>query len=225
MKKDKKAMEKEIGNYPVEEETEKKQTVEEPAGIYLNSSRLYTYADYLSWIDDKRRELIDGVVYDLLSAPSRFHAKISGSIFGRFWSYINRRKGKCEVYIAPFDVRFPKNGETAADKIYTVVQPDICVICDPEKLDEKGCIGAPDLIVEVQSPSTAQRDLNEKFNLYEKAGVKEYWVVFPGDKSLTVFLMQKNGKFNEGTAYEYEGKVPVSIFKGLEIDLKTLFKD
>jgi Uma2 family endonuclease len=214
-------------NYPAQDklETQEQQTVEEPQGIYISKSRLYTYADYLSWMDDKRRELYDGVVYDLLSAPTRWHAEISVSIFGRFWSYITKRKGKCKIYPAPFDVRLPKNGETADDKIYTVVQPDICVICDPEKLDEKGCLGAPDLVVEVQSPSTAKHDLNEKFHLDEEAGVKEYWVVFPRDKGLTVFLLQEDGKFDRGTSYEFEGKVPVSIFKGLEIDLQELFEE
>ncbi|MDR0864714.1 MAG: Uma2 family endonuclease [Candidatus Symbiothrix sp.] len=221
-------MEKKLKNYPTEEELDKneeKHSVKEPAAVYISRSKRYTYADYLSWMDDARRELIDGVVYDLLSAPTRFHSRISGSIFGRLWNYVAKRKGKCEIHHAPFDVRFPKNGETADDKIATVVQPDICVVCDPSKLDGKGCIGAPDLIVEVQSPSTAKRDLNEKFNLYEEAGVKEYWVVFPAEKALTVFLLQKNGKFDVGTTYEYEGKVPVSIFKGLKIDMKELFED
>ncbi|MDR3253077.1 MAG: Uma2 family endonuclease, partial [Tannerella sp.] len=93
------------------------------------------------------------------------------------------------------------------------------------KLDDRGCIGAPDLIVEVQSPSTAKRDLNEKYFLYERVGVREYWVVFPREKGLTVFLRQENGKFDDGTPYQFEGKVPVSIFQGLEIDLKDLFDD
>jgi Uma2 family endonuclease len=207
------------------EDKKEKQTVEEPATVYLSRAKLYTYADYLSWMDDKRRELIDGVVYDLLSAPTRFHAKISTKIVSLIDWFVRKKKGKCGIYHAPFDVRFPKNGETADDKIYTVVQPDICVVCDPEKLDDRGCIGAPDLIVEVQSPSTAKRDLYEKFDLYEKAGVREYWVVFPREKALTVFLMQENGKFNDGTAYEFEAKVPVSIFQGLTIDLEELFED
>jgi Uma2 family endonuclease len=176
-------------------------------------------------MDDKRRELINGVVYDLFGAPTRVHAKASGFLLRRLGNYIFRRKGKCEVYHAPFDVRFPRKGETADNKIYTVVQPDICVVCDPAKLDDRGCIGAPDLIVEVQSPSTAKRDMYEKFNLYQFAGVKEYWVVFPKDKAVTVFLLQADGFFDQGTTYEYEGKVPVSIFQGLEIDLKELFAD
>jgi Uma2 family endonuclease len=210
--------EKKGKKYPAEEELnekEKKQVVEEPAGVYLNKSKIYTYADYMTWMDDVRRELINGMVY-LFGAPTRFHAKISTKISTLVGWFIRKHKGQCEIYHAPFDVRLPKNGETADDKIYTVVQPDICVICDPSKVDDRGCIGAPDLVVEVQSPSTAKRDLNEKFFLYEEAGVREYWVVFPNDKAMTVFLLQANGKFDEGTLYEYEGQVPVSIFKGLK---------
>ncbi|GHT09290.1 hypothetical protein FACS189426_07260 [Bacteroidia bacterium] len=217
-------MEEKNKNYPVEKEMETLH-VKEPAGLYIDKYQLYTYADYLSWVDDKRRELINGVVYDMLSAPTRWHAGITINLaFAVKW-FIKKRKGKCKVYHAPFDVRFPKNGETADDKIYTVVQPDICVICDPNKLDGKGCIGAPDLIVEVQSPSTATRDLREKFNLYEEAGVREYWVVFPRVKGITIFLLQENGKFDEGTTYEFSGKVPVSTLKGLEIDLEELFEE
>ncbi|GHT60945.1 hypothetical protein FACS189451_01950 [Bacteroidia bacterium] len=214
--------------YPTEEELQEEQKpmmAAEPPGVYLSKSQLYTYADYLTWIDDRRRELINGIVYDLFSAPTRFHARISMKISSIIDWFIDQQKGKCEVYHAPFDVRLPKNGETADNKIYTVVQPDICVICDPKKLDERGCIGAPDLIVEVQSPSTAKRDLNEKFFLYENAGVKEYWVVYPTEKALTVFLLQENGKYNDGVTYEYKGKVPVSILKGLKIDLEKLFSD
>jgi Uma2 family endonuclease len=189
-------------NYP--EEKLKKQeepTVSEPMATYFSPSKRYTYADYLSWADDKRRELYDGIIHDLFSAPNRIHAGISANLSFIIHWFIKKQKGKCKVYHAPFDVRLPKNGETADDKIYTVVQPDICVICDPAKLDEKGCVGAPDLIVEVQSPSTAKHDLNDKFKLYEEAGVKEYWVIFPGDRSLMVFLLQKNGQFDDGTLY------------------------
>jgi Uma2 family endonuclease len=206
------------------DETPKYVVSEPPVEYGLTNPIRYTYADYMSWMDDTRRELIDGIVY-LFGAPLRHHAKASASLFYRFYNFIFRRKGKCEVYHAPFDVRFPKNGETADDKIYTVVQPDICVICDPKKLDNKGCIGAPDLIVEIQSPSTAKKDLYEKFNLYEKHGVKEYWVVFPNDKAITVFLLQPNGEYDKGTTYDFGAKVPVTIFKGLEIGLNELFED
>ncbi|MDR3217934.1 MAG: Uma2 family endonuclease [Dysgonamonadaceae bacterium] len=196
--------------------------VEESAFVYINPSERYTYADYLTWMDYRRRELIDGIVYDLFSAPSLIHARISTKLVSIVNWFIERRKGKCQVFHAPFDVRLPKNGEIADNKIDTIVEPDICVVCDLSKLDEKGCIGAPDLIVEVQSPSTRSRDLNEKFVLYERSGVKEYWTIDPPARTLTVFLLQADGKYDAGTIYK-KGKVPVAIFEGLKIDLEKLF--
>jgi Uma2 family endonuclease len=198
--------------------------VEESEVVYITPSKRYTYADYLTWMDYRRRELINGVVYDLFSAPSLTHARISTNLTSLIGWFIRRRKGKCQVFHAPFAVRLPKNGETADDKIPTVIEPDICVVCDPAKLDEKGCIGAPDLIVEVQSPSTRSRDLNEKFVSYEESGVREYWTIDPPRRTLTVFLLQENGKFDSGTVYK-KGKAPVSIFEGLKIDLKKLFEE
>ena len=213
-----------IKPYRLNEQEETYVVKEPPAEYGLLNQTHYTYADYLSWMDEQRRELINGTAYQMLSAPSRFHADISSELLSIFKWFVKKRKGKCRIYHAPFDVRLPKNGETANEKIDTVVQPDICVICDKSKLDDAGCIGAPDLIVEVQSPSTAKRDLREKYDLYEQSGVKEYWVVYPNEKGLTVYILQENGKYDEGTTYEFSGKVPVSIFKGLEIDLKELFE-
>ena len=187
----------------------------------------YTYADYLTWTDNIRRELVDGVA-KLMSAPIIIHARASGKIFGKIWSYITKRKGKCEIFHAPVDVRLPRNGETADNKIYTVVQPDIVVVCDPTKIDERGIIGAPDLVVEVQSPSTARYVMSTKFDLYQEAGVKEYWVVYP-NAGITVFILQENGKYDAGTTYDIihtpDAKVPVFTIEGLEIELKELFED
>ncbi len=228
------AVKKDMKKYPTPEEENKKTepgVVKEPAVIYgthnvsINKEKHYSYADYLTWLDDKRRELYNGIVYELFSAPTSIHAQISTNISILIGWLVKKRKGKCKIFHAPFDVRLPKGNETADDKIYTVLQPDICVICDPTKIDFKGCIGAPDLVVEVQSPSTAKRDMNEKFFLYEEAGVLEYWVVFPFENAVTVFLLQENGKFDNGTTYEYEEKIPVHIFKGLEIPLKDLFEE
>ena len=189
----------------------------------LDESKQYTYADYLTWLDDKRRELINGFIH-LMSAPMRVHARISVELSTAIGTFIKRRRGKCHIYYAPFDVRLPLDNETADDKIYNVVQPDICVICDLSKLDEKGCIGAPDLIVEVLSPSTLKYDWNYKFNLYEKTGVKEYWIVDPQAKVANVFLLQPDGKYDLGTVYECNQKAPVHIFNGLEINLNELFE-
>ena len=201
--------------------------VEEPFVMYgtlnLDESKRYTYADYLTWLDDKRRELINGFIH-LMSAPMRLHAQVSVELSTLIKIFIKKRKGKCRIYYAPFDVRLPLKGETADDKIYDVVQPDICVICDLSKLDEKGCIGAPDLIVEVLSPSTLKYDWNYKFNLYEAAGVREYWIVDPKAKIVNVFLLQPDGKYDLGTVYECNQKAHVNIFKGLEIDLNELFE-
>jgi Uma2 family endonuclease len=190
----------------------------------LDESKRYTYADYLTWLDDKRRELINGFIH-LMSAPNELHARIAYN-WG-LWTgiFILKHKGKCRVYHAPFDVRLPKNNETEDDKIDNVVQPDICVICDLSKLDKKGCIGAPDLIVEVLSPSTFKKDWNHKFNLYEASGVREYWIVDPKGKKVNVFLLQPDGKYDSGTVYECNQKAPVRIFEGLKIDLKKLFEE
>ena len=190
--------------------------------LTLDINKRYTYADYLTWIDDVRRELIEGFI-KLLPAPRSIHAEVGYNISWQLGAIIRKNKGKCKVYPAPFDVRLPKNGETEHDKIYTVVQPDISVICDAAKVDEYGCCGAPDMIVEVLSPSTNKRDMNEKFTLYEVAGVKEYWVVHPNDKCIQVFLLQENGKYNDGTLYERKGNVPVHVFNDCTVDIEDVF--
>ena len=192
--------------------------------LSLDMNKCYTYADYLTWWDDKSRELINGFIRMMSPAPRMRHAEVSSNIIWHLQSVSRKNKGKCKVFDAPFDVRFPKHGETADNKIDTVVQPDICVICDLSKLDDKGCIGAPDLIVEVLSPSTLKNDWNYKFNLYEAAGVREYWIVDPIAKVANVFLLQPDGKYDLGTVYACNQKAPVHIFEGLEINLNELFE-
>ena len=192
--------------------------------LTLDLNKRYTYADYLTWLDDKARELIDGFI-KMLPAPRPKHADVSFHISGNLWAILKKNKGKCKVFAAPFDVRFPKNGETTYDKIDTVVQPDICVVCDLSKLDERGCCGAPDMIVEILSPSTGKKDMTEKFVLYEESGVKEYWIVYPDSKAIAVYLRQDDGKYDAGTIYELEGAVPVHVFDDHPIDLKDIFCD
>jgi len=215
-----------IKMYPEIEESTEKTVLKEPAAAYNGQ---YTYEDYLSWTDNKMREIINGFVYTF-AAPVLKHAKATAYFLVKMANFIygRKRKGNCQIFHAPFDVRLPLNGETDDDKIYNVVQPDICVVCDPSKLDDRGCIGAPDLIIEVQSPSTAKRDLDEKFHLYEQAGVGEYWVVFPKDKAVTVYLLQPDGRYNAGTTYEVlndDKKIPVDTLKGLFIDMDELFEE
>jgi len=213
---------------PYEFQSRKPDRVEEPFVMYgtldLDESKRYTYADYITWLDDKRRELINGFIH-LMSGPIRRHARVSLELSVRIKLFIEMQKGKCHVYHAPFDVRLPLHGSMNDDHIYDVVQPDICVICDLTKLDERGCIGAPDLIVEVLSPSTLKYDWNYKFNLYEAAGVREYWIVDPKTKTANVFILQPEGKYDLGTVYDSTQKAPVSVLEGLDIDLNEIFED
>jgi Uma2 family endonuclease len=192
--------------------------------LSLDMNKRYTYADYLTWLDDQSRELIHGFIKKMSPAPRLQHANVNSNVLFKLRSIILKNKGRCKVFTAPFDVRFPKQGETADDKIDTVVQPDICVVCDLSKLDERGCCGAPDMIVEILSPSTLKKDVTEKFTLYEESGVKEYWIVHPKDKTIQVFLQQENGRYDEGVFYEWEGKVPVHIFNNHPIDLDDIFE-
>ena len=205
-------------------------TVEEPLLCYgnavldLDETKRYTYADYLTWWDDKRRELINGFIRMMLPAASTRHASISGELVYIIKSFIKKNKGKCKLFDAPFDVRLPnKKGETADDKVHTVVQPDICLICDPSKLDERGCVGTPDLVIEIASKSNRRYDETEKLETYESAGVPEYWIVSPKEEAVTVYLLQSNGKYAQGIKYELDAKVPVHALKGLEINLEEIF--
>ena len=190
--------------------------------LNLNLEKRYTYSDYLTWADGQVRELVDGFTKMMAPAPSSVHQRVCAKLITRLTNLIERNNGTCEVFPAPFDVRLPKNGEKSDHQIYDVLQPDICVVCDPSKIDKNGCVGAPDLVVEIQSISTARYDLTEKFDLYEAAGVREYWVVFPFDEGIEVFLLQPNGKYDQGKKYE-RGKIPVHIFDGCEIDLAKIF--
>ncbi|MEX0882546.1 MAG: Uma2 family endonuclease, partial [Cyclobacteriaceae bacterium] len=138
----------------------------------------YSYADYLTWELEEMVELIKGKVFKAAAAPRRMHQKISVMISTKLYNYLEN--DSCEVYNAPFDVRLPYTSKKNED-IFTVVQPDICVICDKAKLDEMGCIGAPDLIVEILSPGNNKKELKNKYEVYEESGVKEYWVIQPGE--------------------------------------------
>lgn len=184
----------------------------------IKQDRKYTYKDYLTWPEDERREIIDGVAYDMAPAPLRFHQRISIKLAYQFEDYLKDKT--CEVYDAPFDVVFEEDEYTD-----TVVQPDIAIICDKSKLTDNGCTGAPDLIVEISSPSTARKDLKEKFSLYERTGVKEYWIVHPTDKTVLVFKLGENNEYGKVERYDSEDSIKVGIFEDLVIDLKAVFKE
>ena len=184
----------------------------------LDLNKRYTYADYLTWKLDEYIELIRGRIFRMSPAPSRKHQEISINLSSLLW--LAFQETNCKVFHAPFDVRlFPISdpGET-----HTVVQPDICVVCDPAKLDAKGCLGAPDLIVEIISRSTSKRDSQEKFALYEEAGVREYWIVIPEVDLVEVYQLQA-GKYQIRESYGRGDHIPVGIMDGLALDTEKVF--
>lgn len=183
--------------------------------------RKYNYSDYLKWQDDERWELIDGIAYNMTPAPSRKHQEISGELFRQISNYLQGKD--CRVYAAPFDVRLPKKDEK--EEIETIVQPDITIVCDKSKLDDKGCIGAPDLIIEILSPHTAKKDVREKFYLYENVGVKEYWIADPDDETIMVFYLKDSGDYSKPKVYNRGQKAKIDIFEDLMIDLALVFKN
>lgn len=150
----------------------------------------YTFADALTWDENERAELIDGEVFLMAPAPSRGHQEISGALFAQLYNYLEGKR--CKVYHPPFDVRlFEQEGDTPED-VDTVVEPDLTVVCDMDKLDDHGCKGAPDLVIEILSPSTRRHDRLVKLGLYQRAGVREYWIVDPENKAVQVFLHDGN---------------------------------
>jgi Uma2 family endonuclease len=182
------------------------------------AKKRYSYADYLNWDDDKRYELIDGVVYDM-NAPLRIHQKYVVELVRQMSNFFLEKT--CEVYVAPFDVRLPSRSKKDKD-IFDVVQPDISIICDQSKLDDKGCIGAPDLVVEVISPSTAGKDQVKKRALYESNGVREFWLLHPDDRLVFVYLLGKDG-YGKPAVYDETMTIKSAIFPELSIDLAGLF--
>lgn len=182
--------------------------------MQLKKEEKYTFADYLTWGGEERYELIDGVPYLMSPAPTPRHQEVVAELIRQFGNCL---RGKpCRVYPAPFDVRL--NPEGADD---TVVQPDVTVVCDPGKIDDRGCKGAPDLVIEVASPSTFRRDQITKLNRYRAAGVREYWIVLPEGRGAQVYLLE-DGKYT-AQAYTDADTVPVGVLEGCTIDLREVF--
>lgn len=187
----------------------------------LPMGKRYTLADALTWDEQERIELIDG--YPIMQAsPTRAHQRASASLITQLTNYLEGKK--CEAYHAPFTVRpFERDGDYP-ENVDTVVEPDITVVCDPSKLDDTGCKGAPDLVMEILSPSTSRHDKFVKFNLYQHAGIREYWIVDPTDKSVQVFLLE-NGYYvakDFGAAGDH---LKVNILADCVIDLSKVFPE
>lgn len=208
---------KNIKPYPTEDEQPAYKTLNE-----VDFSALYSYADYMRFEFEERLEIIKGHLFKMSPAPSRIHQGISANIFVPIYNIL---KGKpCRVYSAPFDVRLAR--KSVNDKeVFTVVQPDIVVVCDPAKLDQRGCIGAPDIVVEILSPGNNKKELINKYEVYEEAGVKEYWIVSPSDKTFFRYILDENGKFQPTKLLTEGEEVTTSIIPGLKLILEEVFED
>lgn len=182
-------------------------------GLPPRDSERHTYADYLSWPEDVRYELIDGRAYLMAPAPSLEHQDVAGEIYRQL---SNTLEGKpCRPFIAPVDVRLPKANELD-EQIDTVVQPDVLVVCDESKLDRRGVRGAPDFVVEVLSSSTASHDHVLKRRVYERAGVREYWLVHPIDRMVTIYRLL-DGEYGKPDVQELSGETAVGVLEGVSV--------
>jgi Uma2 family endonuclease len=189
----------------------------------LDLSRQYTYADYLTWQFKERVELIRGWVMRMSPAPNVQHQRISGFLFNQLYNALSG--GACQVFSAPFDVRLPlPPHKTKSDKADTVVQPDIVVICDPAKLDEQGCNGAPDLVIEILSPGNARREMKDKLEIYQAAGIPEYWVVDPEHEFILVYTLDQNGKYLSSLPYTEGSVLTTPVLAGFELEVERVFE-
>ena len=183
----------------------------------------FTYADYRNWPEDERWELIDGVAWNMSPAAAVRHQRILIKLSTRIDIFLKDKK--CEVLYAPVDIFFPAYPEQDEDEVDTIVQPDLIVVCDPEKLENNGCKGAPDICVEILSPYTSKKDLNEKFNLYERSDVREYWILDPAMKYAHIYKLEESGKYGEPLIVENEGLLKSSVLVDLNLDLREILPD
>ena len=185
----------------------------------LDPSRRYTYADYLTWQLKDRIELIMGRIFRMSPAPSAGHQQVVSALHGNIYAHVKHTE--CKVFPAPFDVVLPSPSGMAD----TVVQPDVTVICDPSKITDKGCMGPPDLVVEVTSPGSVRKDLHEKYALYERCGVREYWLVLPAERSVIIFTLDEQGKYRPAKPLTRGDRITSTVLPGLIIDMDEVFRD
>lgn len=199
---------------PYEIEEREIQTLNE-----IDLSGTYSYASYLRWKFEERVELIRGKIFQM-GAPWADHQRLLGFIHAEIYNHL--RNHSCEVFAAPFDVRFPDHSKSN-DQVYTVLQPDICVICDERKLDKRGCIGAPDIIIEILSPGNNRKELKNKFDIYEQYGVREYWIVSPSAHSLLKYVLNETGVFVTGKSYAGGTEFVSDILPGFCLNIDEVF--
>ncbi|MCB9284447.1 MAG: Uma2 family endonuclease [Lewinellaceae bacterium] len=185
----------------------------------LDPEGSYTYADYLLWQFKERVELIRGRLFRMTPAPNVQHQRLVTFFTAKLFNFFEKKP--CQVFTLPFDVRLP-NGKKKGNET-TVVQPDLCVICEEAKLDDKGCVGAPDLVIEILSPGNTNLEMREKFQVYEESGVREYWLINPLENVILVYILDEKGIFIGLAPVIGEDILRSHIFPKLEIDLKEIF--
>ncbi|MFN4144580.1 MAG: Uma2 family endonuclease [Runella sp.] len=189
----------------------------------LDPNGSYTYTDYMSWRFDEYVELIKGKIFRMSPAPTVKHQKISMRLTGRLYNALPNNG--CQLFAAPFDVRLDRNNKKKGENERTVVQPDLCVICDASKLDEQGCDGAPDLIIEILSPGNSKKEMKDKFAVYEESGVREYWLVHPTEKTVIVYTLNEQGQYIGSRPYTDDDTLTTPIIPALELVLHEVFED
>jgi Uma2 family endonuclease len=180
----------------------------------------FSYADYLTWTDEKRWEIVQGTAHNMTPAPGTEHQRISMRLSVAISLFLQNKQ--CSVFTAPFDVRLGEN-LNKDEEITNVVQPDIVVICDSSKIDERGVKGSPDWIIEITSPSTLKHDFGTKLLLYQEFGVREYWIIDPTTKKVNVYILNNFGKYTPGLIYQEDENIDVTIFPDFKINLREMF--
>lgn len=183
-------------------------------------NKIYTYTDYMSYDEGEKIEIINGHIYNMSPAPSRIHQKIISELITTLNVYIRSNNGPCEVYPSPFDVFLSDNEDIQNCK--NIVQPDVSIICDKNKLNNKGCLGAPDMIIEIVSPYNPSNDYVRKLSLYEQFKVREYWIINPMKETILVYRLDENNQYAAPDSHTFKDKVKVGIYDNLEIDFNSL---
>lgn len=189
----------------------------------LDVNGTYSYADYLKWRLEERVELIEGKLFKMSPPPTRRHQEISSILHGRIFSFLDIKL--CKVYSAPFDVRLTLRKSDKTDKIYTVVQPDICVFCGMASLDDRGAIGAPDWVIEILSPGNSRTEMKSKFEVYEENGVKEYWLVEPANEVVIVYVLNEQGKYIGLPPFTAGDTISSRVFPEFRLRVEDIFQE
>lgn len=190
----------------------------------LDLNKTYNYADYLTWRLDAAVELIKGKIMLMSPAPNVGHQTLAANLYGLFYNFFRHKH--CRFFPAPFDVRLydRKKSILANKEIHSVVQPDVCVVCNPEILDKQGCNGAPDWIVEILSKGNSKKEMQLKFALYQESGVTEYWIVYPNDQAINQFVLDENQHYQLKAMYTDDDVAVSHLFPDFSLDLTDVFE-